>query len=105
MRIEWTEPALEDLAAIRDYIGKDSRYYARRYVSRIFEAAAKLKDFPAMGRHVPEAGARTDVRELIFEHYRIIYLYLVEPQRLQILTVIHGSRDLQGQAQKPWGEK
>ena len=100
MRIEWTGTALEDLEAIRDYIGKDSRYYARRYITRLFEAAGKRKDFPDMGRHVPEAGTRTDVRELIFENYRIIYL--VEPQQLQILAVIHGSRDLQGQKQKPW---
>lgn len=100
MRIEWTDPALGDLEAIRDYIGKDSRYYARRYIARLFEATAKLKDFPAMGRRVPEAGVRTDIRELIFENYRIVYL--VEPQQIQILTVLHGSRDLQGQKQKPW---
>jgi toxin ParE1/3/4 len=100
MRIEWTDPALADLEAIRDYIGKDSRYYARRYITRLFEAIAKLKDFPSLGRHVPETGARTDVRELIFENCRIIYQ--VGLQSVQILAVIHGSRDLPRLTQKPW---
>lgn len=28
MKIEWTEPAISDLEGIRDYIGRDSEYYA-----------------------------------------------------------------------------
>lgn len=56
-----------------------------------------------MGRRVPEAGARTDIRELIFDHYRIVYA--VGPQQVQILAVIHGNRDLQGQQSKPWEGK
>lgn len=48
---------------------------------------------------VPEAG-RENVRELIFQGYRIIYRPLVD--RIQILTVIHGSRDLTRMDVKPW---
>lgn len=44
-----------------------------------------------MGRLVPEAD-REDVRELIFQGYRIIYR--TKPDRVQIITVIHGSRNL-----------
>lgn len=91
---------MEDLEAIRDYIAKDSRYYARLYIARLFAAAAKLKDFPEMGRRVPEAGARTDVRELIFGNYRI--LYILEPHQVQILAVVHGNRDLGNPANQPW---
>ena len=65
MELEWTDPALDDLEAIRDYIGKDSPYYSRRFIGRIFDAAEKLQDHPQIGRLVPEAG-RDDVRELIF---------------------------------------
>lgn len=32
MKIEWTEPALSDLESIREYIRKDSEYYATRFV-------------------------------------------------------------------------
>lgn len=99
MELEWTDPALDDLEAIRDYIGKDSPYYARRFIERIFDAAEKLQDHPHMGRHVPEA-SRDDVRELIFQSYRIIYR--TKPNRVQILTVIHGSSNLGAKEMKPW---
>ncbi len=31
MELEWTDPALDDLEAIRDNIGKHSHDYARRF--------------------------------------------------------------------------
>lgn len=36
MKVDWTEPALEDLAAIQAYIAKDSSFYARQFIERIF---------------------------------------------------------------------
>jgi plasmid stabilization system protein ParE len=58
MKINWTEPALEDLEAIQAYIAKDSNFYARRVIERLFDAAKKLESFPEIGRRVPdEAGA------------------------------------------------
>ncbi len=57
MRVNWTEPALEDLAGIQAYIAKDSPYYARQFIESIFEAAETLEDFPELGRKVPEAEA------------------------------------------------
>ena len=72
MRVKWTEPALEDMEGIQVYIAKDSTFYARQFIERIFEAAKKLEDFPELGRKVPEADEREDVRELIFQGYRII---------------------------------
>jgi len=32
MRVNWTEPALEDLEAIQAYIAKDSSFYARQFI-------------------------------------------------------------------------
>ena len=32
MNIVWTDPAILDLESIRDYIGRDSEYYAARFV-------------------------------------------------------------------------
>jgi plasmid stabilization system protein ParE len=37
MKIEWTEPAVTDLEMVRDYIAKDSGFYALRFVERVFE--------------------------------------------------------------------
>ena len=99
MKLEWTEPALSDLESIRDYIKKDSEYYANRFVERIIEAVESLEKFPEMGRRVPEA-EEENIRELLFHNYRIIYR--VETDSILILTVIHGARDLSRKRYKPW---
>ena len=99
MKIEWTEPALLDLESIRDYIGRDSEYYATRFVERIIKTVESLEKFAKMGREVPEAEEGT-VRELLFYNYRI--MYRVESERILILTVIHGARDLSQKKPKPW---
>lgn len=90
MKIEWSEPAVSDLAGIHDYIARDSEQYANRFVQRIF---------PELGRRVRETDDEL-VREVIHQNYRIIYR--VEPARFLVLAVLHGGRDL-GQAEpKPW---
>ncbi len=99
MLIEWTDPALDDLEDIRDYIGKDSPYYARQFIEHIFDATKTLQDHPELGRLVPEAD-RKDVRELIFQNYRIIYR--TKQDRVQIVSAIHGSRNLAAKEIKPW---
>jgi len=100
MRIAWSDVAEADLGDLYDYIARDVPYYAEQFVDRLIDAVGALTDHPRLGRRVPEAEEREDVRELIFQGYRIIYL--VETGQVHILTVIHGSRDLAGQAAKPW---
>jgi len=46
MRVEWTEPALDDMIAIRDYIAEDSPENAYRFIERLFDAAEPLTDQP-----------------------------------------------------------
>ena len=92
MQIKWTELALDDLESIRVYISKDSQFYARQFIERLFDSTEKLQDFPQLGRRVPEMGERNDIRELIFQGYRIIYQ--VQAGYISVLTVIHGSRNL-----------
>ena len=99
MKLEWTEPAVLDLKSIRDYIAKDSAYYAARFVARIIEAAETLPNHPHLGRVVPEAEDDA-IRELLFQNYRIIYYALSD--RILILTIIHGGRDLSRLEHKPW---
>lgn len=99
MKIEWTKPALLDLENVRDYIRRDSEYYAYRFIQRIIEAVENLAMFPEMGRNVPES-EESNIRELLFSNYRI--MYRVEAERILILTVIHGSRDLSKKEPKPW---
>jgi len=99
MKVEWTEPAVSDLEGIRDFIARDSEYYATRFVEKIIEAVESLQKFPEIGRPVPEAEEQ-NIRELLFHHYRIIYR--AELNRILVLTVIHGARDLSGREVKPW---
>jgi toxin ParE1/3/4 len=99
MRIEWTDPALDALEEIRDYIAKDSPDDARRFIERIFDATEALTDHPLMGRPVPEAN-RQDVRELVYQGYRVIYR--TRPQHVEVIAVVHGSRDLAKGKVKPW---
>lgn len=74
MAIEWSARARTDLRELRTYIAQDSPHYARRF--------------------------QEDIRELIFQNYRIIYR--IKSEHVYIVTVLHGSRDLGGQAVKPW---
>ena len=99
MKIEWTEPAISDLEGIRDYIGRDSEYYASRFTGRIIEAVERLAYFPEMGRRVPEA-EEENVRELLFQNYRIMYRF--ESHHILVLTVINAARDISQKEPKPW---
>jgi toxin ParE1/3/4 len=71
MQVRWTEPALNDLAAIQAYIAKDSACYAQQFIERILDVAKYLELFPELVRKVPEAAESSQVRELIFQNYRI----------------------------------
>jgi addiction module RelE/StbE family toxin len=99
MTIFWTEPGLDDLKAIRDYIARDSETYAGDFVESILSAVERLSTFPRIGRVVPEADV-PDIRELIFRGYRI--LYRVDQDGVQVLAVIHGYRDISRMPLKPW---
>jgi plasmid stabilization system protein ParE len=100
MAIEWSRRARTDIGDLKAYIAKDSPYYAQRFIDRILASVEKLQTFPRSGRAVPEAEGREDVRELIYQGYRIIYL--TRPEGVFIVTIIHGSRDLAANEVKPW---
>ena len=42
MNIRWTEPAVLDLENIRDFISRDSEYYAVEFTAKIIDAVEKL---------------------------------------------------------------
>lgn len=99
MKIEWTEPALLDVESIRNYIKRDSEFYASRFIERILDAIDNLRKFPEIGRHVPESEDKS-TREILLQNYRIIYH--TETEYILILAVIHGARDLSQSKLKPW---
>jgi plasmid stabilization system protein ParE len=85
MRIIWSEPALADLEAIHEFIARDSRQYATRFVQRLLEAAERLAALPMLGRIVPEGDGRH--REVFEAPYR------VENDVVHVVRLVRGARD------------
>ena len=88
-KVDWADPAWDDLSGIAEYIARDSEYYAATFVQEIKEAAASLAEFAERGQVVPEFGDPS-IRELLVKSYRL--LYRVSEKRVVILTLIHGAR-------------
>lgn len=99
MRVEWSDLAREDLDELVRYISRDSAFYARRFGEKVVLATRRLKTFPESGRMIPEAEDQA-LREIIAQGYRV--MYRLEPERVLILAVMHGRRDVAGQEEKPW---
>lgn len=99
MRVEWSSLAGEDLDDLVAYISRDSVFYARRFGQKVVLATRRLKEFPESGRVIPEAEDKA-LREIIVRGYRV--MYRLEADRVLILAVMHGSRDVAGQEIKPW---
>ena len=87
--VRWTDQAVGDLRAIRQFIERDSPRYGRLVAERLFDATQRLDEFPLSGRVVPELG-RVDVREIIIGEYRIVYR--LKGETALLLTVFRSSR-------------
>jgi toxin ParE1/3/4 len=89
LKVVWTERALRDLERIDSYVAKDSPVAAARCVRTLVATAATLASAPMSGRTVPEKG-RSDIREVLQRHYRIVYR--IRETRIDILTVFEGHK-------------
>ena len=87
--VKWSEPALDDLKEISQYISRDSPSRSKSFIDGIFEMAEHLSDFPNLGRRVPESDD-PNVRVIIYSNYLIIYQ--IYEGYLEIVRVIHGRR-------------
>ena len=90
-QIIWTDPALEDLNEIAEYIALDKPSVARNLVREVFNKVKRLEDFPNSGRKPPELN-KTRYRELIFPPCRIFYR--IEEEKVFILYVMRSERKL-----------
>ncbi len=101
VKIEWSPRAERELTQLRDYIAQDSPFYARQFTERLVLAVERLATLPRSGRTVPEAGHQDTIREVLYQGYRLIYRIREEAQLVQIVTVLHGARDL-AHMDPPW---
>jgi plasmid stabilization system protein ParE len=68
----WTEPALQELDAIAEYIALDNPSAASQLVKAVFDKTKRLEDFPQSGRTPPEL-PNSVYRELVAPPCRIFY--------------------------------
>jgi toxin ParE1/3/4 len=90
--VRWTPQARRDLEAIEDYFHQIALRYASVVVGEILSATRRLETFPESGRKPVEAeGAK--IREIVYKTYRIIYTYPNDLGNVDVLTVVHTSRE------------
>ena len=85
----WSEPALQDLDAIADYIALDKPDAASALVARVFEKVASLRRFPRLGSCPPELPGMP-YRQLVIPPCRIFYR--TEQKRVLIVHVMRGEQ-------------
>jgi toxin ParE1/3/4 len=97
----WTPQARADLEAIEDYYLDVAPAYADVIVDGLIASTRRLDVFPQSGRSVPELQDAA-MREVIYREYRVIYYYNDEAERVEVLSVMHTSRQFGGgAAQEP----
>ena len=74
------------------WIEADSPAYARAVAQRVLHRTDSLRDQPRQGRRVPEHDGPEELREVFVHRWRIIYL--VEEEAVNIVTIVHGARDI-----------
>ena len=85
--LKWKQAAIDDLAAIIDWIANDSPSAADRFHREIVERIVLLASFPESGGPCLEY---PKARQLIHDNY-VVY-YTVNRRELIIRAVVHGAR-------------
>ena len=78
----WTEPALQDLDAIADYIALDKPLAARELVGRVFKHVAHLQAYPDSGSRPPELRRSPRYRQIVELPCRVAKSFDRETMRL-----------------------
>lgn len=85
----WTEPALQELDAIAEYIALDNPVAASHLVQEVFDKIERLEDFPQSGRIPPEL-PNSVYREVVVPPCRIFYRE--DKKRVLVLYVMREER-------------
>jgi toxin ParE1/3/4 len=76
---------------IVDHVARDSEERALAVLGRLHAAARKLADMPGLGHRRADV---TDKSALFWSVHSWLIVYRADRKPLEILRVIHGSRDL-----------
>jgi plasmid stabilization system protein ParE len=91
-QIIWTEPALEDLNALAEYIALDKPEPASALVQRVFAHIELLAKHPELGSAVPELRPNHRYRQIVEPPCRIFYRHDKKVRKLYILGVMRGEK-------------
>lgn len=91
-RFIFTPRARHDVNDIWDYIADDNIAAADRVLDALHNAMVKLAKSPGIGHWREEL---TDKRHRFFPVYSYLIVYRHETKPLQIIRVLHASRDVQ----------
>ena len=91
----WTEPALQDLDAIADYIALEDPPAARELVKRVFRHVGQLQEHPESGS-LPLELRRSSrrYRQIVEPPCRVCYRYDRRRKNIFILYVMRGEMRL-----------
>jgi plasmid stabilization system protein ParE len=90
-KLIWSARALADLDAACEYIARDSPRYAYLFAERIVKKIETIPRYPWLGAVVPEYG-RKEIRERLFQNYRIVYRVRGDGDSVEIAAIVHGAR-------------
>ncbi|MEX1215000.1 type II toxin-antitoxin system RelE/ParE family toxin [Saccharospirillum sp.] len=91
VEVIWTEPALQELDAIAEYIALDNPVAASHLVRAVFDKTERLENFPQSGRIPPEL-PNSVYREVVIPPCRIFYRE--DEKRVLVLYVMREERQL-----------
>ena len=89
MVVRWTQPAVQDLTLLCDYIqDHDGDLAARRIALRIYDGVNSLEAFPYMGR----PGRKSGTRELVIPGLPWLAIYRPHHDVIEIIRILHGAQ-------------
>lgn len=90
MKVVFTTEALADLEHIADYIALDNSARASSFVGELIDKARGLADMPSRFPLVPRY-EHVGIRRRVHGNYLIFYR--VKPHSIEVIHIVHGSRD------------
>lgn len=87
-----TAEAKADLKQIRDFIAQDDAVAAKRQLTRLRQAFARLSRYPRLGHGREDVLTSSPVLFLPVGSYEVVYCPDTKP--VTIIRVLHGGRDL-----------
>jgi addiction module RelE/StbE family toxin len=89
MKLVWSRYALEDRRSIFDYLESRDPAAAADMDEMIETSVLNLRSYPKMGR----PGRVDTTRELVIVGTPFIVAYVVMPDRVKLLRVLHGAQE------------